>query len=85
MAGALIRSLIIHKNSIILWRVWEKDGQRGIDLGIIASLIMGAVVAVLADGSPSSAFSWAISGSLLFEELVKSKSHSLGGDEKNVK
>lgn len=74
MIGALVRSLIIHKGSIILWRRWEaENGTRGVDLGIGSSLIIGAVVGIMVDQSFFTAFSWAICGSYLIEERIKAK------------
>lgn len=71
MAGALVRSLVVHKGSIILWRMWEKDGVKGFDLGILGSLLIGAAVGMIVDQNPMNAFYWSITGSYLVEELAK--------------
>jgi hypothetical protein len=71
MAGAVIRSLLVHDGSILLWNTWEKDGKKGIDLGIIGAMMLGATVGVIVDTSPLVAFIAAISGSLLLEEMVR--------------
>lgn len=72
--GALVRSLYVHKGSIVLWRKWETpEGEKGIDLGIISSLIIGIAVGLVVDQSPVTAFVMALSGSSLIEELMKDK------------
>lgn len=71
MAGAVIRSLLVHNGSVLLIRYWEKNGKKGIDLGIVGSMLIGAAVGVVVDQSPVAAFIGAISGSLLLEELAK--------------
>ena len=71
--GAFIRSLLVNKGNVVLWRTWsdKKSGKRGVDLGIIAGLLIGGTVGVLVDQSPFTAFAWAITGSYLIEELIK--------------
>lgn len=51
---------------------------KGVDLGIIASLIVGAATGVLVDQNPMVAFSWSITFSHLVEEIAKSKLTSGG-------
>lgn len=73
MAGAVIRSLLIHKDSVYLWRLRHEGDRIRLDLGIISSMLIGATVGVIVDQSPGNAFIWAVAGPYLIEELVKMK------------
>lgn len=80
--GALMRALTVGKGSILLWRKWthtDKEGNTttGIDLGILASLFMGATVGVLVDQNPMTAFLFALAGPYLLEEIIKRQANGL--------
>lgn len=73
MLGALTRQLVIGRGNVVLWHRWDdpETGKHGYDLGILSSLFIGAVVGVLVDQSFFTAFTWAITGSYLIEEIMK--------------
>lgn len=61
IAGALVRELVVHRNTVFFPRRWEAiaaDGKlkKGWDTGILGAFVVGAIVSILVDGSPRTAF-----------------------------
>lgn len=73
--GGFVRQVIVGRGNIILWHKWEDEetGKRGIQLGIIGSLIIGGAVGIIVDQSFFTAFTWGLAGSYLLEELLRKK------------
>ena len=71
LAGGFAKALVERKGILFLPQVWCKDGKKGIDLGILSSMILGAVVSIVVDGSGVTAFSVALCAPYVIEQLIK--------------
>ena len=72
-AGALVREIILSKGIIIFPRTWKNGSKKGIDLGILGSMVLGAAVGIIIDVAYPLAFTSAIAGPHMIEEIIKRK------------
>ncbi len=83
--GGFLRELLKGRGVIILPQRWEVNGKRGIDLGILTAVILGAASACFVDGHLSTAF-WASVGAPQFlEGIIKAKKNGLNLKKEEVK
>ena len=82
IAGAFVRLCLAESNQIILPRVGRTDkGRAYIDLGFIASLVVGIGCAIAVDHSWLTAFFGAVAGPEVIEQAVAKISALRNGKE----
>jgi len=71
LAGALVRLCLTENGQIILPRMGRTDkGRRYVDLGFLASLVVGIGCAIAVDHSWVTAFLGAVAGPEIIEQTV---------------